>query len=120
MFLVCTGTLVTQMNFNLCYALSLIDIAGVSVMTFASIIYICEDGLASHWTYLDSFWWALMTITTVGQDDNPQSELGKMSGGMCALVGVFLLTLPLPIVVNSFAGFYKNRMWRNEVGLKLI
>ena len=117
MFLVCTGTLVTQMNFNLCYALSLIDIAGVSVMTFASIIYICEEGLAGHWTYLDSFWWALMTITTVGQDDNPQSELGKMSGGMCALVGVFLLTLPLPIVVNSFAGFYKNRMWRNEVGL---
>ena len=89
-------------------------------MTFASIIYICEEGLAGNWTYLDSFWWALMTITTVGQEDNPQSNLGKMSGGLYALVGVFLLTLPLPIVANSFAGFYKNRMWRNEVGLKLI
>ena len=88
-------------------------------MTFASIIYICEEGLAGSWTYLDSFWWSLMTITTVGQEDNPQSNLGKMSGGLCALVGVFLLPLPLPIVVNSFAGFYKNRMWRNEVGLKL-
>ena len=86
-------------------------------MTFASIIYICEEGLAGDWTYLDSFWWSLMTITTVGQEDNPQSNLGKMSGGLCALVGVFLLTLPLPIVVNSFAGFYKNRMWRNEVVL---
>ena len=88
-------------------------------MTFASIIYICEEGLAGDWTYLDSFWWSLMTITTVGLEDNPQSNLGKMSAGLCACVGVFLLTLPLPIVVNSFAGFYKNRMWRNEVVLVL-
>ena len=32
--------------------------------------------------------------------------------------GVFLLTLPLPIVVQSFSGFYKNRLWRNEVILR--
>ena len=25
------------------------------------------------------------------------------------------MTLPIPIVVNSFAVFYKNRLWRNEV-----
>ena len=36
-------------------------------------------------------------------------------GGFCALSGVFILTLPIPIVVNSFAQFYKNRLWRNEV-----
>ena len=34
---------------------------------------------------------------------------------MCALVGVFTITLPIPIIVNSFGGFYKNRLWRNEV-----
>ena len=28
---------------------------------------------------------------------------------MCALLGVFILTLPLPIVVNSFSSIYKNR-----------
>ena len=33
-------------------------------------------------------------------------------------MGVFTITLPIPIVVNSFAGFYKNRLWRNEVALK--
>ena len=41
-----------------------------------------------------------------------------MVGGLCALVGVFILTLPLPIVVNSFAAYYKNRLWRNEVAHK--
>lgn len=41
-----------------------------------------------------------------------------MVGGLCALVGVFILTLPIPIVVNSFAAYYKNRLWRNEVAHK--
>ena len=59
-----------------------------------------------------------MTITTVGYDLNPKTFLGKFVGGFCALSGVFILTLPIPIVVNSFASFYKNRLWRNEVAVK--
>ena len=47
-----------------------------------------------------------------------QSVLGKFVGGFCALVGVFTITLPIPIVVNSFAGFYKNTLMRNEVNSK--
>ena len=39
-------------------------------------------------------------------------------GGFCALAGTFILTLPIPIVVNSFANYYKNRLWRNEVAVK--
>ena len=34
----------------------------------------------------------------------------QMVGGLCALLGVFILTLPLPIVVNSFSTIYKNRL----------
>ena len=41
-----------------------------------------------------------------------------MTGGFCALLGIFILTLPIPIVVNSFASYYKNRLWRNEVAIK--
>ena len=50
-----------------------------------------------------------MTLTTVGYDLNPETLLGKIIGGCCALSGVFILTLPIPIVVNSFATYYKNR-----------
>ena len=44
--------------------------------------------------------------------------IGKIIGGICAILGVFILSLPIPIVVNSFANCYKNRVWRNEVGQK--
>ena len=51
----------------------------------------------------------MMTLTTVGYELHPATFAGKLTGGLCALLGVFILTLPIPIVVNSFASYYKNR-----------
>ena len=51
-----------------------------------------------------------MTITTVGYDLNPRTYLGKLIGGFTAISGIFILTLPIPIVVNSFASYYKARV----------
>ena len=59
-----------------------------------------------------------MTLTTVGYELSPVTIFGKIIGGMCALSGIFILTLPIPIVVNSFASYYKNRVWRTEVAHK--
>ena len=36
--------------------------------------------------------------------------MGKFVCGMCALCGVFIITLPIPIVVSSFAMCYKVRL----------
>ena len=38
-----------------------------------------------------------MTLTTVGYHIQPQTFLGKLSCGLCALCGVFIITLPIPI-----------------------
>ena len=48
----------------------------------------------------------------------PVTFMGKLVSGMCAVTGIFILTLPIPIVVTSFASCYKNRLWRNEIVFK--
>ena len=97
-------------------------LVAVAILTFSSLVYFAEkeghdesSGKVNTWTFVESFWWGLMTITTVGYDLSPQTFLGKLIGGFTALSGIFILTLPIPIVVNSFASYYKNRLWRNEV-----
>eukprot|EP00091_Calanus_sinicus_P011399 TRINITY_DN25853_c0_g1_i1.p2 TRINITY_DN25853_c0_g1~~TRINITY_DN25853_c0_g1_i1.p2 ORF type:complete len:106 (+),score=3.26 TRINITY_DN25853_c0_g1_i1:143-460(+) len=60
-----------------------------------------------------------MVLTTVGYGAKaPHTFAGQVIGGFCALIGVFILALPVPIVVNSFASNYKNRVWRNEVMMR--
>jgi len=96
----------------------LVMLVGVSVLTFSSLVYFSEKD-EQNWTFLDSFWWGLLTITTVGYGTStPISGFGKFIGGICALFGVFTITLPVPIVVNSFSNFYKTRLWRSEVAIK--
>ena len=38
-----------------------------------------------------------------------------MLGGFAALVGVFILSMPVPIIVNSFTTQYQEFNWRTEV-----
>lgn len=100
----------------------LMVLVSVCVLTFSSLIYFAEKDAVDKWTFMDSFWWGLMVLTTVGYGEKaPSTFPGQVIGGFCALIGVFILALPVPIVVNRFADFasnYKNRVWRNEVMMR--
>ena len=92
----------------------------VTVLMFSSLVFAFErEGpRADQWSFYDSIWWGLMTLTTVGYHRQPETVLGKLVCGLCALCGIFILTLPIPIVVSSFAVCYKSKLWRNEISTR--
>ena len=67
-------------------------------------------------SFLDCLWWTILTLTTVGCDDGgPKSEPGKFIGSICAVLAVFIVGLPIPIVVNSFANCYENHVSKRQM-----
>ena len=97
----------------------LLMIVTFSAFIFSIIVYFNEKDSDVPFTLFDGMLWSVMTISTVGSDGNqPTSPFGVFFGGLCPIIGVFILSLPVPIVVNSFVTCYRNRIWRTEVRQK--
>lgn len=85
----------------------------IGVILFSSAVYFAEvDSPHSQFTSIpESFWWAVVTMTTVGYGDMcPVTVGGKLVGSMCAIAGVLTISLPVPVIVSNFSYFYHREM----------
>lgn len=58
---------------------------------------------------LDTFWWSLVTFTTVGYGDvYPITAMGKILSGIIVLIGIMLFALPTSILTAEFMNEFNS------------
>ncbi|ESO86721.1 hypothetical protein LOTGIDRAFT_71678, partial [Lottia gigantea] len=84
------------------------------VLIFASVIFYVETNNFN--SIPAGFWWALVTMTTVGYGDKvPESEGGYIIGSLCVMCGVLTVAFTVPIVVNNFTMYYAHAQSRTKL-----
>ena len=79
-------------------------IAGMFI--FSTLVYYAEYSSSKSYFYNIpiGFWWAIVTMTTVGYGDiHPTTPLGYVIGAVCAIMGMFAASLPIPVISSNFS-----------------
>lgn len=80
----------------------------VGILIFSSLIYFADER-SNFESIPHAFWWALITMTTVGYGDMyPTTTLGKLVGSLCAMSGLLMIGFSVPTLVNNFTLYYKH------------
>uniref|UniRef100_A0A8D0HK68 BTB domain-containing protein n=1 Tax=Sphenodon punctatus TaxID=8508 RepID=A0A8D0HK68_SPHPU len=110
--------------------LLLIIFLALGVLIFATMIYYAErigadpdDITGSEHTVFKNipigFWWAVVTMTTLGYGDMyPMTWSGMLVGALCALAGVLTIAMPVPVIVNNFGMYYSLAMAKQKLPKK--
>lgn len=102
---------------NELFLLLLVVILGVVI--FACLVYYMEifSDEDSDFQHIPlAFWWALITMTTVGYGDmTPSTGLGYAVGSLCAISGVLVIALSVPAIVQNFTLFYTHAQSRSKL-----
>jgi len=70
---------------------------------------------------LDAMWWAIVTMTTVGYGDIvPVTPLGKVIGGVLAVIGIGMVALPAGLLASGFSAQLHQRQREFEAEVRRV
>lgn len=88
----------------------------IGVMIFSTFVYFSESTTQMK-SIPDACWWGVITMTTVGYGDVvPKSAMGRLVGSICAISGLILLSMVIPVFVNNFLSVYQVAKLQDTLG----
>uniref|UniRef100_A0A3Q3M3R7 Potassium voltage-gated channel, delayed-rectifier, subfamily S, member 3a n=1 Tax=Mastacembelus armatus TaxID=205130 RepID=A0A3Q3M3R7_9TELE len=84
----------------------------VGISMFSALIYFVEKESQESelQTVPIGWWWATISMTTVGYGDTfPVTPAGKLIGTLCIICGLLIVALPVTNIFNKFTKFYQQQ-----------
>ncbi|MEQ2244100.1 hypothetical protein ILYODFUR_013670 [Ilyodon furcidens] len=89
----------------------LILFLSVGISVFSALIYFAEkeEKHTDLGTIPSGWWWAMITMTTVGYGDTcPVTAAGKVVATLCIICGLLVVALPISVIFNKFSKYYQR------------
>lgn len=85
----------------------------IPIVIFSSLVHTVEmnleGGSEKFISIPATFWWCLITMTSVGYGDMvPATWAGKIVGSVCAICGVLIVALPISVIGSNFSLYYAH------------
>ena len=84
----------------------------IGMSLYGNAIYQAENLETSSRDFVNittGYWWSIVTMTTVGYGDiYPRTTIGQIIGGFCAITGLIVTSLAIPVLSQNFNFYYKN------------
>ena len=97
----------------------ILGLLAITVLISGSLMYLAEAEAQpdKFGSIPRALWWAIITMTTIGYGDTyPVTALGRLLGGIIAIVGVMMVALPTGIFAASFTEGMERRRRKKSNG----
>ncbi|XP_072313865.1 delayed-rectifier potassium channel regulatory subunit KCNS3-like [Eucyclogobius newberryi] len=84
----------------------------VGISMFSALVYFVENETEESTlrTMPVGWWWATISMTTVGYGDTfPVTFPGKVVGALCIICGLLIVALPITTIFQKFSKFYEKQ-----------